>query len=212
MSNVPLDSLFTMSYGTNLELNRLTEHAQGINFVSRNRNNNGVVAKVKPIDGTTANPAGSISVALGSSSALYAFLQDSEYYSGRDVAYLTPKVTMNAQQKLYYCACLTSNRYKYNYGRQANKSLGSISVPEMGDIPKWVSAVVIRDLSDYRKKRVDEDPPYYSVDTWHEFTYDDIFEITRGDSCYMKYSGSGVYPYVSASDSNNGVITGINGL
>ena len=51
MSNVPVTKLFKIISGTDLELNKLEEAPDGINFVSRNRNNNGVVARVKAVEG-----------------------------------------------------------------------------------------------------------------------------------------------------------------
>lgn len=47
---IELQEIFEVKYGVNLELNKLTQSDDGINFVSRTAKNNGVSAKVKPLD------------------------------------------------------------------------------------------------------------------------------------------------------------------
>ncbi len=85
----------------------------------------GVVGRVKPIEGINPNPAGSISVA-GGGSVMSSFLQKEEYYSGRDLYYLVPKIKLNDKELLFYCLCLRANAFRYSYGRQANKTLKEI--------------------------------------------------------------------------------------
>jgi hypothetical protein len=46
---IKISDLFEVTYGSNLELNSLTETPDGINFVSRTAKNNGVSARVKPV-------------------------------------------------------------------------------------------------------------------------------------------------------------------
>ncbi|HID8400032.1 MULTISPECIES: restriction endonuclease subunit S [Serratia] len=137
MRLIPLSELFEVTYGVNLELNKMKCSDDGIPFVGRSDRNNGVTAFVKPIDGIEPNPAGSISVA-GGGSVLATFLQKNAYYSGRDLFYLVPNIAMSDSVKLYYCACIRANRYRYNYGRQANKTLKNILLPSFENIPEWV--------------------------------------------------------------------------
>ena len=66
-----------------------------------------------------------LSVAV-SGSVLSTFYQKREYYSGRDVYYLIPKKTMSVIEMLFYAKCISYNKYKYNYGRQANKTLKKV--------------------------------------------------------------------------------------
>lgn len=136
-----VDELFHVDYGINLELNALTvtdyKNPYAVNFVSRTSQNNGVSAVVERIPGLEPQPAGTISVA-GGGSVLETFLQPAPYYSGRDLYILTPKVPMSDNVKLYYCACLRANKYKYNYGRQANKTLKALLIPSLEEIPEFV--------------------------------------------------------------------------
>lgn len=40
------------------------------------------------------------------------FVQDSPFYSGRDLYWLRPKVELTLEEKLYYCSCIRRNRHK----------------------------------------------------------------------------------------------------
>ena len=119
---VSVEDYFEVKYGINLELNKLKQIKNGINFVSRTSKNNGVSAKVEINSNIVPNPKMTISVA-GGGSVMESFLQVEEYYSGRDLYYLKPKIKLNEKELLFYCMCLKSNKYKYNYRRQANKTL-----------------------------------------------------------------------------------------
>jgi hypothetical protein len=136
-----VEELFDIKYGINLELNacEITRDKSGINFVSRTADNNGVVAKVKPIDGKIPQPAGALTCASGGS-VLSAFVQTEPFYSGRDLYVLTPKNDMRLEEKLFYCHCIKMNAYRYRYGRQANKTLKDIKLP---DLPNWMSSYTI---------------------------------------------------------------------
>ena len=124
-----LQGLFEIKYGVNLKLINLTQStgSQAINFVSRTSGNNGVVAKVLPVEGIEPQEAGLISVASGGS-VLSTFYQDEPFYSGRDLYILKEKVPMSKLTKLFLCTVLEKNAYRYAYGRQANKTLKNIIV------------------------------------------------------------------------------------
>lgn len=117
-----IKDLFLVKYGVNLELNKCTEDNQGINFVSRTGENNGVSARVELIQGVEPQRSGLITVA-GGGSVLSAFLQKEPFYSGRDLYTLESKEELSAETKLFIVTVIEKNKYKYNYGRQANKTL-----------------------------------------------------------------------------------------
>ncbi len=148
MKLVALSTLFSVTYGVNLELNKMTVNVNGIPFVGRSDRNNGVTARVALSPGVTPNPAGTLSVA-GGGSVLATFLQLEPYYSGRDLFFLTALESMTDSQKLYYCACIRSNRYRYSYGRQANKTLKELLIPALDDVPEWVNGGLSRVVSDF---------------------------------------------------------------
>jgi len=139
MKLVKVSKIFQVIYGVNLELNKMTldSSPDAINFVSRTANNNGVSAKVKRIEGLEPTEAGVLTVA-GGGSVLETFLQPEPFYSGRDLYYLKPKIELTVEQKLFYCMCIRANKYRYNYGRQANRTLKDLLIPDPSEIPNWV--------------------------------------------------------------------------
>lgn len=121
-----VNELFEVKYGINMKLNACVEATDddpdAINFVARTESNNGVSAKVKPVHGKEPQPAGLITCACGGS-VLSTFLQEKPFYSGRDLYLLIPLQPMSRLAKLFCITVLKANKYRYNYGRQANITL-----------------------------------------------------------------------------------------
>lgn len=130
---VTVSTLFDVKYGVNLELVNLDECSHDDNnaiyFVSRTDNNNGVSAIVKMMADVEPNPPHTISVA-GGGSVLSSFYQPLPYYSGRDLYFLLPKQEFSVLEMLFYAYCIRLNKYKYNYGRQANRTLKDLLIPK----------------------------------------------------------------------------------
>ena len=137
MKLVPVSEIFDAKYGVNLELNKLTADPNGINFVSRTANNNGVSSRVKKIPDLEPIEAGVLTVA-GGGSVLETFLQPEPFYSGRDLYFLRPRIKLSIQQKLFYCMCIRANKFRFNYGRQANRTLKDLLIPAVSEMPDWV--------------------------------------------------------------------------
>ncbi len=118
--------LFEVKYGINMELNACVLAEDGdcsaINFVAHTEDNNGVSAKVYPVEGKIPQPAGIITCA-GGGSVLSTFLQEKPFYSGRDLYLLIPKYSMGKAAKLFIITIIKANKYRYSYGRQANVTL-----------------------------------------------------------------------------------------
>lgn len=148
---VALRSIFSVHYGVNMELNALTQDPEGINFVSRSARNNGVSAKVAPVTGVKPLSAGLMTVA-GGGSVLETFVQPEPFYSGRDLYYLVPPKDMSLQEKLYYCMVIRANRYRFNYGRQANRTLKDIQIPARSEVPAWVNSVFNYEVETWQMK------------------------------------------------------------
>jgi len=207
---VPLSDLFEVRYGHSLELNRLKiigRSAGGIPFVSRKMRDNGVSAYVAPISGIEPAPAGQLSCALGGNGVLSTYLQETPFYTGRDVSHLKPRVPMTKQQLLFYCLCVVSNRYRYSYGRQANRTLKSILVPTLEDIPDYVPAVDVGRYDGCDTPLNDGDVAELDVAEWKPFRYDEVFSIQKG--YYNKKpplapEGVGV-PFIGATEKRNGI-------
>lgn len=201
-----VSDLFRIVYGSNLEFNKTTPDDEGIPFVARGATNNGVVGYVKLMEGVTANPAYTISVSAGGS-VLECFLQEKEYYSGRDLFYLLPLQPLTKSQMLYYCVVLRSNKYKYSYGRQANRTLGDIAIPAIEEIPQWVN--------DLRFPSPPSEKPYhhkivsFKDREWRLFNVRDLFPIInkcKCDSATDRLVSGDDINYIGAKKTDNGVM------
>jgi len=197
--------LFDVKYGVNLELMTLEtvsdNDKNGVNFVARTSENNGVVARVKKIDGLEPQAAGILSCA-GGGSVLSTFVQTEPFYSGRDLYTLTPKKEMTLQEKLFYCMCLKENAYRYSYGRQANKTLRDIELPDV--IPKWVYDTSVKPIKTGIKKI--KSP--LKIAEWSEFKVGDLFEVTGTITTkisVLEEYGKGIYPYITTQSTDNGI-------
>lgn len=207
MKLVPLSDIFSVSRGSDLELNALTEQDGGVPFVSRTAENNGVSAHVTKIEEVPTVPANTLSVALGGT-PLATFLQKRPYYSGRDVAYLTPLEPMADSELLYYAACMSANRYRYSYGRQANRTLKSLLIPARSEIPAWVTERN-EGLLEVLAAEGLPSPSRETLDTrgWRPFQLTELFTIQRGAGPSLAGARDfpGPTPYVTATERDNGV-------
>src|ERR1043166_5410253 len=140
MAMKKLSSLFAVRYGHSLSLTslKLAKPSDGVPFISRKMGDNGVAAYVEPIEKLDPAPAGDLTCALSGSGVLSTFAQDQPYYTAYHVACLTPLQPLTTAQKLYYCLCIGANRYRYGWGRQANRSVKDIMLPELDEFPAWV--------------------------------------------------------------------------
>lgn len=201
---IEVQALFDVKYGVNLELNAMVMDPSGIAFVSRSSRNNGVVARVAKISSKAPIAAGTISVA-GGGSVMASFLQPEPYYSGRDLYYLTAKVALSDAQKLFYCACLWANRYRFSYGRQANRTLGSLLVPEVSELPDWVNDTDVAMYNGMDAPLVRNPPLALDTTGWRPFSLGELFEIKKGKRLTSRERSVGSTPYIGAIESNNGV-------
>ena len=200
MINMKVDELFNVSYGNGLSLNALTKNNDGVNFVSRTRKNNGVSATVMKIAEVEPFKEGLITVAVGGS-VMESFVQIQPFYTGFHVMVLEPKREMDLNKKLFYCMCIRRNKYKYSYGRQANKTLHDLEVPDKvpSYVEKFDTAIFDNITKSFSNKHLD-----LSTKKWAWFTYPEVFEIERG--FYNKRPEVvGNVNFISASMFNNGV-------
>ncbi|RPE74683.1 restriction endonuclease subunit S [Vulcaniibacterium tengchongense] len=199
-----LDRIFDLRYGHSLELNALVrvEPPQGVNFVSRSLRNNGVSARVT-VDVEPAQ-AGEISVALGGT-PLASFVQPEPFVCGRDVMILRARnPAMSLAEKLWWARCIWENRYRYSYGRQANRTLGSLLVPS--EVPDWVYSVQLPSHEGLAKPASDRRPFIDPTGPgWRDFALQDLFDIVKGRRVTKADRTAGTTRFVGASESNNGI-------
>jgi|SRR3989338_5399882 len=204
MRLAPLNTIFDIEYGSQLDLNKMEFKEDGVNFVSRTRKSLGVVARVERLRSTEAYPAGLITVTLGGTYLLSAFVQQQEFYTAQNVKVLTPKRKMDFKEKIFYCLVISKNRFRYtSHGREANISLDTLLVP--AEMPaRWGKL----SLSKYD---VDPDPllnKKVGLDTseWSYFDLVSLFDVSASqDELIDQLTPTGKTPYVTSSDEDNGV-------
>jgi hypothetical protein len=201
-----LKELFNLKYGVNKELINMIicdkKNPNAVPFVSRKSQNQGISAYVLKDETSAINSKNTISVAV-SGSVLSSFLHKYEYYSGRDVYILSPIKEMSDVEMIFYCKIINMNKFKYNYGRQANKTLGDLEVPNFNGFFN-VNNINIKDYE------IDEEPCIKCSDStkYKIFEIKELFDITGTKTTKpddIKKLKKGKYPYITTKSSNNGI-------
>jgi hypothetical protein len=203
-----ISELFDLEYGNSLELNRLEQSVDpdSVNFVSRAARNNGVTARVKPIPNLLPSPAGTLTVALnGQGGAGVCFVQPFPYYSGFHVMVLTPKKPMSDQEKLWWATCITANRFRFGFGRQANRTLKDLKLPDPKEMPAWVGSTNLDRYHGAKLPSSKNSPKLTDIQSWKAFTLGSLFTIKKGQRLTKADMLPGDTPYVGASDTGNGI-------
>jgi hypothetical protein len=200
---IRLDSLFAIGKGHALALEhlKLSTPADGVAYVARSHRNNGVTAWVQHVTGVEPAPPGAITVALRSRNhALAAHVQPRPFYTSYHVAILDPLKPMPLTTKLWYCRCIEANRFRYHFGRQANRTIGAIMVP--ASPPAWLNDI---ELPEATKPATLTGPPLLETDNWQPHRLADLFDLTLGRLVIRRDLPVGATPLVTASDTDNGV-------
>jgi hypothetical protein len=202
-----VSDIFEVRYGHSLELNRLTksDSQERIAFVSRTTRNNGVVAYVEPVPGIEPAPAGELTCALSGNGILSTFLQERRFYTAFHVARLAPKRPLSKAQMLYYAMCIKANAYRYSYGRQANRTLKDIVVPDVSEIPQYVEGADTTLFEGAQEPEISDQAPALDTTSWTPFLLRQLFEIRKGKRLTKAAMRPGDTPFISAMDSNNGL-------
>lgn len=198
---VKLSDVFDIWYGVNLEVVNCRITDEGIPFVSRQSVNNGIVCKVERIDNLIPNPKNTLSIA-GSGSVLSTFYHQEEYYSGRDVYVAKPKQPLCDMEMLYYCFVIEKNKFRYNYGRQANKTLRDILVPSPEEIPQRYKDRAV--VCNFASKPLLAQPQSLNTKQWKWFCLSDLFSFEKGKEVVGELQDGNV-PLISATRENNGI-------
>jgi hypothetical protein len=203
-----LDEIFSISYGSQLDLNKCPLCAEsdttGYNFVNRSNKNCGVSARILEVDNKEPFEAGVITVAMGGS-VLSSFVQQESFYTGQNVKVLKPRMPMPLIVKLYYCHCIESNKFRFStFGREANYSFDSLMVPDIDELPDWLESYKI----DYSllDTAIDSKKILLNTENWKSFSLLIYFHMYAGQY-YNKFEFSeGDISLVSSKDTNNGVM------
>lgn len=205
MKLVPLNTIFKIEYGNQLDLYKMDFEDADINFVSRSSQNLGVVAKVSKYSNVEPYPAGLITVTLGGTYLLSSFIQQARFYTAQNIKVLDPKRKMDFKEKLFYCISIQANRFRYtSHGREANMTLDSILVPET--MPRSWNAIDINKLMNVNSVPMENEKILLNTSTWRYFNLTDLFTISASrDELMDELTQGATTPYVTSSDSNNGV-------
>lgn len=199
-----VEDLFDVEYGHSLSLNALkqTDSTNGYAFVSRTARNNGVAAYIEKPAGLEPREAGLLTVCLRSRNyTLATFVQPRAFFCAYHIQVLTPKTEMTLQEKLWWAQCITANRYRFNFGRQANRTLATLELPD--EMPAWVRATEVPSFE--QPAHGATSVPDLSTDTWQPYRIGALFDVARGRNVLKRDMVAGGTAYVSASASNNGI-------
>lgn len=201
-----VSDLFYCYTGSKLDFGKQQIDKAGINFVSRNSNNNGIVGKVVPDKNAKIFKKGDITVPLGGSYLLTCFVQDEDFVTAQNVAVLRPKKEMTELEKWFYCYALRENRFKFSaFGREVNKYLKDIELPEV--VPKWIKKGNIENIETNNEGKISE----INTTEWKWFNIGGKKGIFNIESC--KCSNAGILledgyeiSYIGAKKNNNGLM------
>jgi len=216
---VKISELFTIKYGNSLELINLVQckstDKNSVPFVSRTENNNGISAFIEEELDVDKNPAHTLTVAVGGS-VLSTFYQPLPFYTGFHVLVLEPKKEISVVEMLFYAKCISANKYKYNYGRQANRTLKNILIPSQ--IPQELKNKLTTYHEELEKsislKPLIDKKIKLEIDKWREFELSKLFKIEKGErlTTYDRIQDKDNIPLIVASSENNGVVDFISQL
>lgn len=208
MNLVPLNTIFDVQYGNQLDLYKLdSDEESEINFVSRTRQNLGVVAKVSRLDNIEPFPAGLITVTLGGSYLLSSFIQEQPFYTAQNVKVLAPKYKMSYKEKLFYCKAIEMNRFRYtSHGREANKTLDFLMIPLK--VPSSFISINIDKILKVDESAISKEKISLENNSFGLFNLSDLFKIKGAKTTSvleLEEHGKGKYPYVTTQATNNGI-------
>jgi len=205
-----LSSLFEVSYGNKLDMNKMikADRSNGIAFVGRRgglSGHSGVAGHVEPVPGLAPYPAGVLTVALGGSRLLSTYVQQRPFYTAQNVAVLRPRDPgMSLLHRLYYAMCIRGNAFRYTaFGREANRTLATIELPD--DVPDWVNGgqvPTVEGLSSAAAEHVELTDPSTE---WSEYQLSELFVIKKGRRLTKATRAAGKTRFIGASEFNNGI-------
>lgn len=175
-----------------------------INFISRASTHNGVTGVVDVVPGCAPFSAGLLTVALSGNGVCSSFVQTKPFYTAYHVMVLSPKVKLTFNEKMYYALCIKQNAYRYAWGRQANRTIKDIDLPD--SIPEYVNSIAVLPIS-----TTNNPGTTMTLDTltWVEYRLSDIFSMERGARLTKENRTPGDIPLVTAGFQNEGIAENI---
>lgn len=208
---VRINTIFHIEYGNQFDLSKMeySHSSNAIDFISRNSNNNGLVAKVAKYNDIEPYQAGLITVTMGGSYLLASFVQQHQFYTAQNIKVLRPLEPMNLEMKLMYCAAIQKNRFRYHsHAREANSTFNDLMVPSRIEMQKMMDNMkcnVTKVEKDIKGKPLSSRIVLRDTKKWEYRTLESLFNIKKGKRLTSADQIEGVIPYIGAIDSNNGL-------
>lgn len=197
--NKPLSEIFRIEYPKTLVFGEQSLVPGGVPFVSSSAEHNGIAGYVERRKDLKLYPAGAITIPL-KGSVLHAFYQASDFYVAHQIAVLYPKRKMKEQELFYYVLCIRKNKYRFSYGRQADRTLRNIEVPS--EVPRSLIMFPIRYPN---RAPASRNVISIRMDVWRWFALSEIFDIKKGKRLTKEDMRPGATPFIGSTELDNGV-------
>lgn len=157
---VPLSSLFQVHNGlasSQVEVKEEPEFDTDIRYIRPSQSYAGSIAGYVDslqVDDKYIYPDNTIYVSTdGQGSHSYTYVSSFDFIPNSNVSALIPKIEMTLQEKIFYAVCITSNRFKFSYGRKPKGDrLKEIMIP--ASPPDFVYQEIFEEIFDSWKKVV----------------------------------------------------------
>jgi hypothetical protein len=135
----------------------------------------------------------------------FAYVSQSEFVPNNNVSVLISKIDLLLEEKLFYAKCITSNRYRFSYGRIPNLNrMANLLIPSKESIPKFVYNKEIPVI--FKTPLLICDELDLDITNWRFFKLNNIFEMYAGKYYNPDSYKEGKTHLISSSEKNNGVI------
>ena len=122
---------------------------------------------------------------------------------------LKARKPMIDQEKLWWAMCITANRFRFGFGRQANRTLKDLVLPDAKDVPTWVGSANLDRYQGARLPASAKEVTLSDQKSWQGFALQELFTIKKGQRLTKADMLHGNTPYVGASDTGNGITAGV---
>ena len=224
---ININSIFDISYGNKLDMCQMTEKMNGIPFVTRSAENNGIGGYVEQLEDVAPYNSGCLTVALGGSIGS-TFLQNEAFYTSQNVAVLSPKEKLTDEILLFLATIIEKecNKRFVAFGRELNKHikrdftiklpLNTDNCPDWKSIESYIKDILVPKLPKgvyHVWEQTYNITPYMPNDitlsnkSWDWFSLSDprLFTIKKGKRLTKADMIEGDIRYIGAIESNNGV-------